>query len=112
MEPVLCFHLARCFSLNGTPATWQRCHLCSALFHSPAAMSISVSSPGAAEKPTFSEKNLHPEGTIVALSNDHGEPSVLEGPDPSDPLNPQNWSPWRKRLLFLALMSSSILADG
>jgi hypothetical protein len=80
--------------------------------HSSAAMSISVSSPGAAEKPDLSEKNLKSEGTIVALSNDDDQPSVLEGPDPNDSLNPQNWSPWKKRLLFLALMSSSILADG
>ncbi|KAJ6150738.1 hypothetical protein N7470_007332 [Penicillium chermesinum] len=29
-----------------------------------------------------------------------------------DPRDPQNWSPGRKTLLFLALMSSSLLADG
>ncbi|KAH6664072.1 putative MFS transporter [Halenospora varia] len=32
--------------------------------------------------------------------------------DPSDPLDPHNWSPWKKRSVFLALMSSSILCDG
>ncbi|CBF82176.1 hypothetical protein AN5284.2 [Aspergillus nidulans FGSC A4] len=26
--------------------------------------------------------------------------------------SPRNWSPWKKRLLFISLMSSSILADG
>lgn len=51
-------------------------------------------------------------GTIVALSNDSNEPTVLEGPDAADTNNPQNWNPWTKRLVFLALMSSSILADG
>lgn len=29
-----------------------------------------------------------------------------------DPRNPQNWSRSRKTLLFIALMSSSLLADG
>ncbi|KAG9241113.1 putative MFS transporter [Calycina marina] len=33
-------------------------------------------------------------------------------PDASDKLNPQNWPVWRKRALFFALMSSSILCDG
>ncbi|KAK5189460.1 hypothetical protein LTR96_010136 [Exophiala xenobiotica] len=58
------------------------------------------------------EKNIDPETTVVALSNDSSEPSILEGPDRNDDRNPQNWSPWKKRLIFLALMSSSILADG
>jgi hypothetical protein len=26
--------------------------------------------------------------------------------------SPRNWSPWKKRLLFCSLMSSSILCDG
>lgn len=51
-------------------------------------------------------------GTVIALSNDKNEPTILEGPDQSDSRNPQNWSPWTKRMVFLALMSSSILADG
>ena len=33
-------------------------------------------------------------------------------PDPTNNLNPQNWSPWKKRFLFCALLSSSILCDG
>lgn len=33
-------------------------------------------------------------------------------PDPSDPLNPQNWPKWKKTTLFVALMSSSIICDG
>jgi hypothetical protein len=60
----------------------------------------------------MSEKHIPAESTVVALSNDGDQPSILEGPDANDPHNPQNWSPWKKRLLFLALMSSSILADG
>lgn len=51
-------------------------------------------------------------GSVLALSNDRHEPTVLEGPDLNDTRNPQNWSPWTKRAVFLALMSSSILADG
>lgn len=37
---------------------------------------------------------------------------VLDRPDPTDDVNPQNWSARKKRLLFVALMSSSILCDG
>lgn len=58
------------------------------------------------------EKGTDPSLTVVALSNDGSEPVLLQGPDPNDLLNPQNWSPWRKRLIFTALMSSSLLADG
>ncbi len=65
-----------------------------------------------ADKQVEHEKNIDPETTVVALSNDSSEPSILEGPDRNDERNPQNWSPWKKRLVFLALMSSSILADG
>ena len=40
-------------------------------------------------------------------------PSIVEiFADPFDELDPQNWKPWRKRLVFIALMSSSILCDG
>jgi MFS family permease len=46
---------------------------------------------------TFSNRPYHPPSPEV---------------DPSDTSNPQNWSPWRKRLVFVALMSSSILCDG
>lgn len=34
------------------------------------------------------------------------------GCDGNEQRNPRNWRPWKKRLLFFALMSSSILADG
>jgi hypothetical protein len=33
-------------------------------------------------------------------------------PDISDVNNPQNWPVWRKRTVFFALMTSSILCDG
>lgn len=36
----------------------------------------------------------------------------LKNADPSDMKNPQNWSRTRKTLLFVSLMSSSLLADG
>lgn len=58
------------------------------------------------------KKNIDQESSVIALSNEGDQPTVLEGPDRNDPRNPQNWSPWKKRLIFLALMSSSILADG
>ncbi|KAL4756149.1 putative MFS transporter [Aspergillus foveolatus] len=32
--------------------------------------------------------------------------------DDDESRSPRNWSPWKKRLLFISLMSSSILADG
>ncbi len=70
------------------------------------------SSSSDADKAIASEKDVNPESTVLALSNDSDKPSVLEGPDENDDRNPQNWSPWKKRLVFLALMSSSILADG
>ena len=65
-----------------------------------------------AEGKTPSGKPFDRRSSIVALSNDHDETIWLEGPDPSDSLNPQNWSPWTKRMLFFVLMSSSILTDG
>lgn len=52
------------------------------------------------------------ETSVVALSNDSSEPHVLEASDLNDALDPQNWTAWRKRMVFLALMSSSILCDG
>lgn len=32
--------------------------------------------------------------------------------DLDEQLNPRKWSRWRKRMVFITLMSSSILADG
>ncbi|RMZ83598.1 hypothetical protein DV738_g962, partial [Chaetothyriales sp. CBS 135597] len=58
------------------------------------------------------EKNVDPETTVVALSSHSNEPEFLQAADQDDTRNPQNWSPWKKRLVFLALMSSSLLADG
>ncbi|RMD41466.1 hypothetical protein DV735_g3635, partial [Chaetothyriales sp. CBS 134920] len=58
------------------------------------------------------EKNRDHEATVVALSAESSEPTILQGPDQDDERNPQNWSPWTKRLVFVALMSSSLLADG
>lgn len=43
---------------------------------------------------------------------DTGERHVLDRVESSDSRDPQNWPVARKRLLFLALMSSSILCDG
>jgi hypothetical protein len=41
-----------------------------------------------------------------------GEIAMKLDPDISDINNPQNWPAWRKRTVFLALMTSSILCDG
>jgi hypothetical protein len=40
------------------------------------------------------------------------ERHVLDRPEALDDADPQTWSAGKKRLLFLALMSSSILCDG
>jgi hypothetical protein len=50
--------------------------------------------------------------SIFALSNDDEQGVELAAADPEDVLDPQNWPPVRKRLVFLALMSSSLLCDG
>jgi hypothetical protein len=57
----------------------------------------------------FGEKAAY-RGTLPP-NVDHGL-NFLESADPSDTSNPQNWSSTKKALLFGALMSSSILADG
>ncbi len=75
-------------------------------------MSTPSSSSGMGEKAVTSEKNTTSDSTVVALNCDGEQQTIHEVPDPNDHRNPQNWSPWKKRLLFLALMSSSILADG
>jgi hypothetical protein len=55
----------------------------------------------------------HPEAKATATwVNDSNELNLLGGPDPHGTLNPQNWNLMRKNLVFVALMSSSILADG
>lgn len=51
-------------------------------------------------------------GITVVPFNQGQEHHELGQPDPGDDMTPQNWPPWRKRLLFFALMSSSILCDG
>ena len=53
------------------------------------------------------------EKSIGELSKPSRRPSIVEiFADPADELDPQNWKPWKKRLVFIALMSSSILCDG
>lgn len=43
---------------------------------------------------------------------DFDDRHVIDRDESTDGRNPQNWSARKKRLLFLALMSSSILCDG
>jgi hypothetical protein len=51
--------------------------------------------------------------TSPSLSQETALPDrELKNADPSDMKNPQNWSRTRKTLLFVSLMSSSLLADG
>lgn len=53
------------------------------------------------------------EKSMGELSKPSRRPSIVETfADPADELDPQNWKPWKKRLVFIALMSSSILCDG
>ncbi|KAJ5569333.1 Major facilitator superfamily domain general substrate transporter [Penicillium hetheringtonii] len=47
-----------------------------------------------------------------SLSTLHESCSRFESKGEMDEQNPQNWSNTRKTLLFIALMSSSLLADG
>jgi hypothetical protein len=42
----------------------------------------------------------------------HPPPAIEVTVDPADTLDPKNWPVLKKRLVFLALMSSSILCDG
>ncbi|KAL3471135.1 major facilitator superfamily domain-containing protein [Aspergillus californicus] len=37
---------------------------------------------------------------------------TVELPGDDEERSPRHWSPWKKRLLFISLMSSSVLADG
>lgn len=50
------------------------------------------------------EKGFEMQDTCVFPPNSMGEDEGHR--------SPRSWSPWKKRLLFFALMSSSILADG
>ncbi|OJI98584.1 hypothetical protein ASPVEDRAFT_80226 [Aspergillus versicolor CBS 583.65] len=50
------------------------------------------------------EKGLEMQGTCMLPPSSRGENEEHR--------SPRSWSPWKKRLLFFALMSSSILADG
>lgn len=51
-------------------------------------------------------------GVAQMSSDTSSDRNMSKGPDASDAANPRNWSPWKKGLLFAALMSSSFLADG
>lgn len=44
--------------------------------------------------------------------HEHGPPHLLKERDLNDTQDPQNWSPVKKGLVFTALISSSLLADG
>jgi hypothetical protein len=46
----------------------------------------------------------------ASLSQSHETHDSKDGV--MDPRNPQNWTSTRKTLLFVSLMSSSLLADG
>ncbi|KAL1999698.1 hypothetical protein VTN02DRAFT_4149 [Thermoascus thermophilus] len=45
-------------------------------------------------------------------TENNNDPNILKEPDPNDTASPQNWSRHKKNFIFVALMSSSILADG
>ena len=58
-------------------------------------------------------KSLDIEKRVQELGKTDRRPSIVEiVADPADELDPRNWKPWKKRLVFIALMSSSILCDG
>ena len=58
------------------------------------------------EKHTFSSLEALRQQSHNDARHDSEETEV------DDTLDPRNWAQWRKGLLFLALMSSSFLADG
>ncbi|KAJ5131691.1 hypothetical protein N7448_005849 [Penicillium atrosanguineum] len=60
------------------------------------------------EKPTLFEAREM--DSSASLSQSHETHDSKDGV--MDPRNPQNWSSTRKMLLFISLMSSSLLADG
>lgn len=72
------------------------------------------------EKPVASEKRIGTDRSdAVPTSREHNgydAKQALAGETPGredvDKNDPRNWSPWKKRMVFFALMSSSILADG
>jgi hypothetical protein len=61
-------------------------------------------------------KTDHPGHRDIFLASINHPPRYkfhgIEGPNAVDKENPRNWSPAKKRLLFAALISSSLLADG
>jgi hypothetical protein len=63
------------------------------------------------EKPCPFEEAREMTGSASAsLSQSHETHDSKDGV--MDPRNPQNWSTARKALVFVSLMSSSLLADG
>ncbi|RAL07121.1 putative MFS transporter [Aspergillus homomorphus CBS 101889] len=54
-------------------------------------------------KPSHTSKDDRIHVTETSTGGNHDEDAQL---------NPRHWHPWKKRFLFFALMSSSILADG
>lgn len=62
------------------------------------------------EKP-FTMETVRESDEDSSLAQSWESPQCKEV-DSMDSPNPQDWSPTRKTLLFLALMSSSLLADG
>ncbi|KAJ5160675.1 uncharacterized protein N7482_007679 [Penicillium canariense] len=67
------------------------------------------------EKPTLVDEMREMDETVnssPAAMSPHLPDPELKNADPTDMNNPQNWSRTRKNLLFLALMGSSLLADG
>lgn len=61
------------------------------------------------EKPNLCEE-ARVMDSAASLSQSHETHDSKDGV--MDPRNPQNWSSTRKTLLFVSLMSSSLLADG
>lgn len=55
---------------------------------------------------------VEPEATVIELSNDEEEVISIEEPDCQHQRDPRTWSSRKKACIFIALMSSSILADG
>ena len=63
--------------------------------------------------PTTLQSQVRQKVTVLSVTdNKVNNSSMPEAACPVDDRDPRSWKPWKKRLLFFALMSSSLLADG
>lgn len=57
-------------------------------------------------------KNFENTQPVPAMQEEHDPAQLFKERDLNDTQDPRNWGPVKKGLLFTALISSSLLADG